>query len=51
MVPPQIFRKGKNMKPITANFGGWALYALGVLVLSVLARIGWELGGRVWAFF
>lgn len=27
------------------------LYVAGVLVLSIVARIGWELGGRLWAAF
>lgn len=31
------------------SVSGVALWALGVLALSILARIGWELGGRIWA--
>lgn len=25
-----------------------ALWVIGVLVLSMVARIGWEIGGRIW---
>lgn len=31
-----------------ANAGGWVLYAVGVIAFGVLARVGWELGGRLW---
>lgn len=30
---------------------GFALYTIGVLVLSAIARVGWEIGGRLWAVF
>jgi len=26
------------------------LWTVGVLVLALVARIGWEIGGRIWAF-
>lgn len=31
-----------------ANF---AIWTLGVLVFSLVARIGWEIGGRLWSVF
>lgn len=30
---------------------GFLLWTLGVLVLAIVARIGWELGGRLWGAF
>lgn len=30
---------------------GIALYCFSVFVLAILARIGWEIGGRLWAAF
>lgn len=29
---------------------GFLLWTLGVVVFALVARLGWELGGRVWAF-
>lgn len=32
-----------------AKAGNVALYILGSLVVGALFRLGWEVGGRVWA--
>lgn len=34
--------------PNLAHAGWWTL---GVIVWALVARIGWELGGRLWALF
>jgi hypothetical protein len=36
--------------PPTQQAGQLALWTLGVLVWAIVARVGWELGGRLWAF-
>lgn len=30
---------------------GFALYCVAVLVFAILARIGWEIGAKLWAVF
>jgi hypothetical protein len=33
------------------NAGMFVLYACGVVVVAALARIGWELGAKIWMLF
>ena len=37
--------------PPNASAANVALWTLGVLVWAVVARLGWELGGRLWSVF
>jgi len=29
---------------------GFFMWTLGVLAFALVARVGWEIGGRLWAF-
>lgn len=34
--------------PDLKSGAGVALWVVGVLVLAMVARIGWEIGGKIW---
>lgn len=35
--------------PTSQSFTGALIKALEVLVLAIVARVGWEVGGKLWA--
>lgn len=39
------------MKPEWNTPVSFLLWTVGVLVLATVARIGWEVGGKVWGLF
>lgn len=37
--------------PDTKTAAGFVMWTVGTLLLAGVARIGWEIGGRIWALF
>ena len=46
MTPPEIRQPFSFSQPAT-----FALWTVGVLVFSIVARIGWEVGAKLWSIF
>jgi len=39
------------MTPDVRTPGPFVLWVLSMLVVSIVVRIGWEIGGKVWSLF